>query len=122
MERNRTPININDHQAGGDGRIVLLDQSEWFTQFCEACREASCVSSFINEQFPDVCVLEAQAHIDWITHFLDSAFTLMPVEWFNRMTLGMRIVNGNYAVADSVTGEANVKNGFWLVLPNLMCR
>jgi len=120
MERFTTPININRHRAGGDGRIVRLEPTEWFTQFSEACREASCVPSFINEQFPDVCVLEAQAHIDWITHFLDSAFTLMQVEWFNRMTFGMRIVNGDYCVNDTMTGEPNIKNGFWLVLPNVV--
>jgi len=120
MERYTTPININQHRAGGDGRIVRLDWSEWGTQFNDACREASCMFSFVNEQFPDVCVLEAQAHIDWITHFLDTAFTLMEVEWFNRMTFGMRIVNGDYSVDDTITGEANIKNGFWLVLPNIV--
>jgi len=120
MERNTTPMLINDHRAGGDGRIVRLEATEWFYQFNEACMKASCVPSFVNTTFPDVCVLEAHAHIDWITHFLDTAFTLMPVGWYNRMTFGMRIVNGDYSVDDTMTGESEIKNGFWLVLSNVM--
>lgn len=120
MERNTTPININDHRAGEYSGSVFLEPSEWFTQFNEACREASCIPSFVNTTFPDTCVLEAHAHIDWITHFLDTAFTLMPVQWFNRMTFGMRIVNGDYSVDDTMTGESEIKNGFWLVLPNVV--
>jgi hypothetical protein len=108
MERNTTPFAI-DHAS-----------SDWYFQFSQACVEASCVSSFANEQFPDVLVLEAHAHIDWITHFLDTAFTLMEVEWFNRMTFGMRIVNGDYSVNDTITGESEIKNGFLLVLPNVV--